>query len=248
MKLLTLSDGNGDSTATPTWFLNYLKWPEIIKLMTKGLELKNCSRYGAGNEFIVNQLKQNIDWADTAIIQWAQPNRLDLVLAHVDPTHWNNIIANDEIYKNNIVECGTNKFWLSSGSTSKEIKNYHLQYISSKQSQMRSQLFVEYAKLLLMQHDVNYRFMLVEHSEYLQVDASWVWHSPWQGLREFRTKSKYSSLDLDVAQPIPLIAFDFIKQHVMPDINLPWRNNKEIDAVENMLYRHYINALKNKPV
>ena len=59
MKLLTLADGYGDSIAVPAWYTKYWKWPEIIKLMTRHLELVNLSRYGAGNEFIVNQLKNN---------------------------------------------------------------------------------------------------------------------------------------------------------------------------------------------
>ena len=103
MKLLTLSDGYGDSKAVPAWYPKYWKWPEIIKLMTKGIELKNCSRYGAGNEFIVNTLKQNIDSADVVMIQWAQPNRLDLVLTQNNNNFWSKVIASDPIYNNNIV-------------------------------------------------------------------------------------------------------------------------------------------------
>jgi len=33
----------------------------------------------------------------------------------------------------------------------------------------------------------------------------------------------------------------------MPSIDLQWRSSREIDAVENMLYRHYQEAVKNKP-
>jgi hypothetical protein len=54
-------------------------------------------------------------------------------------------------------------------------------------------------------------------------------------------------LDLGIVQPTPLVAFDFIKQHIMPNIDLHWRSNREIDAVENMLYQHYQEAVKNKP-
>ena len=125
MKLLTIADGYGDSVAVPTWYSKYWKWPEIIKLMTKGVSLNNCSRYGAGNEFIVNQLKQNIDSADVVIIQWAQPDRLDLVLAHHDPIFWKDVIASDQEYSNNVVECGDNKFWISSASLTSAVQEYH---------------------------------------------------------------------------------------------------------------------------
>jgi hypothetical protein len=247
MKLLTLADGYGDSAAVPSWYPKYWKWPEIIKLMAKGVELNNCSRYGAGNEFIVNQLKQKINDTDVVMIQWAQPDRLDLVLAHNNPVFWNDVIASDPVYKDNVVSCGKHKFWISSGSQTEAVREYHQQYISAKQHQMRSQIFVEYAKLLLEQHNIDYRFMLVDNSDYLGINANWICHEPFKGMSDFKRKSKYSNLDLGIVQPTPLVAFDFVKQYIMPNVDLHWRIKREIDAVENMLYRHYQEAVKNKP-
>lgn len=246
MKLLTLSDGYGDSAAVPAWYSKYRKWPEIIQLMTKGVDLNNRSRYGAGNEFIVNQLKNNVDSADVVIIQWAQPDRLDLVLAHRNPQFWKEVIASDQVYNNSVVDCGNNKFWISSGSQTTAVQEYHQQYISFKQHQMRSQIFVEYAKMLLEQRNIDYRFLLVDNSEYLGIGANWICHEPFKGMSDFKSKSKYRNLDLGIVQPTPLVAFDFIKQYIMPNINLPWRDNRDINAVENMLYRHYQEAIKNR--
>jgi hypothetical protein len=246
MRLLTLSDGYGDSNAVPDWYQKYWKWPEIIGLMTKGLALNNLSRYGAGNEFIVNQLKHEIDHTDKVIVQWAMPNRLDLVLGHQDPAQWNKVIASDQVYSQNVVACNDTKFWLSSGSNTLDVQLYHQKYICAKQHQMRSQIFVEYAKLLLVQASIDYRFMLVEDSRYLNVDANWICHEPFKGMNDFKRKSKYSELDLGLVQPIPLVAFDFVRQYIMPSMDLPWRNSREIDAVENMLYRHYQEAVKKR--
>ena len=215
--------------------------------MTKGVALNNCSRYGAGNEFIVNQLKNNIDSADVVIVQWAQPNRLDLVLAHPDPTFWKDIIASDQVYNNNIVDCGNNKFWISSASKTDAVQEYHQRYISVNQHRLRSQIFVEYAKLLLEQRNIDYQFMLVDDSDYLGIDANWICHEPFKGMSDFKHKSKYSNLDLGIVQPTPLVAFDFVKQYIMPKVALQWRTDREIDAVENMLYQHYQEAIKNKP-
>jgi hypothetical protein len=246
MRLLTLSDGYGDSNAVPDWYQKYWKWPEIIGLMTKGLVLNNLSRYGAGNEFIANQLKHCIDHTDKVIVQWAQPARLDLVLAHQDLTQWNKVIASDHVYSQNVVECNDTKFWISSASKTPEVQEYHQKYICVKQHQLRSQIFVEYAKLLLVQAGIDYRFMLVEDSRYLNVDANWICHEPFCGMNDFKRKSKYRDLDLGMVQPIPLVAFDFVKQYIMPSIDLQWRNSREIDAVENMLYRHYQEAVKKR--
>jgi hypothetical protein len=246
MKLLTLSDGYGDSNAVPIWYPKYWKWPKIIELMTKGVVVNNCSRYGAGNEFIVNQLKQQIDCADVAIIQWARPDRLDLVLEHKDFAFWNDVIASDPVYNNNIVVSGLDRFWISSGSKTPAVQEYHQKYITKRQHQLRSQMFIEYAKLLLENRNIEYRFMLVENSSYINIDAKWICHEPFNGMDAFRYKSKYQDLELGIVQPIPLVAFDFIKQYIMPSIDLHWRTNREIDAVENMLYRHYREAIENK--
>jgi hypothetical protein len=246
MKLLTLADGYGDSVAVPSWYPKYWKWPKIIKLMTKGVDIVDYSRYGAGNEFIVNQLKQNINTVDAAIVQWAQPNRLDLVLSHSNIEFWNGVIASDPVYCNNTVDCGRNKFWLSSASKTPAVQEYHHRYISQNQHQMRSQIFVEYAKLLLEHHKIDYRFMLVDNSKYINVDANWVCHEPFKGMHEFRYVSKYCDLELGITQPIPLVAFDFVKHYIMPSIDLQWRSSREIDAVENMLHRHYQESIKNQ--
>lgn len=246
MKLLTISDGYGDSAAVPQWYPKYWKWPKLIGLMTKGLEIVDLSRYGAGNEFITNQLKQNINVADKAIIQWAQPNRLDLVLSHIDSRYWLDVIASDPVYYNNIIDCGDNKFWISSGSNTAPIKDYHRRFITLEQHRLRSQIFIEYAKMLLEAQKVDYRFMLVDNSDYLNIDANWICHEPMKGMSDFKKKSNYANLDLGIVQPTPLVAFDFIKQFVMPSIDLNWRSNREINAVETMLHRHYQEAVKNR--
>jgi hypothetical protein len=246
MKLLTLADGYGDSIAVPTWYPKYWKWPKIIKLMTKGVDVVDHSRYGAGNEFMVNQLKQHIDSVDVAMVQWAQPDRLDLVLSHPNIDFWNGVIASDPVYHSNTVDCGLNKFWLSSDSQTSAVQEYHHRYISHTQHQMRSQIFVKYAKLLLEHHKIDYRFMLVNNSEYIDVDANWICHEPFKGMNEFRYVSQYRELELGITQPTPLVAFDFIKQHIMPSIDLQWRSSRDIDAVENMLHRHYQESVKNR--
>lgn len=248
VNLLTIADGYGDSTAVPAWYPDYIKWPELIALMTCDVKLTNCSRYGAGNEYITNCLRENINQQDCVLIQWAQPNRLDLVLDHQD-TFWTDTIAVDPVYNNNKVSVGSDQFWLSSASTAVPVREYHEKFISIRQHQLRSQLYIDYATLLLKQHNIEFKFMLTENSEYLaHIEATnWIWHDPWQGMRNFRTRSKYFDLDLGLNQPIPLIFFEFIKLFIMPQVNLPWRNNTQIAAVENMLYRKYNQALENRP-
>jgi hypothetical protein len=221
--------------------------------MTKDVDLLNLSRYGAGNEYIVNCIQKNVNFCNMALIQWAVPNRLDLLLAHKKPhnSFWHDEIAGDSVYNNNVLEIDDNKFWLSSGSNNPSVREYHSKFISIKQHQIRSQLYINYVILLLESKNVHYKFMLTSSSQYLNKDVKldpWLWHSPWEGMCEFRHVSKYADLDLGLHQPIPLIAFDFIKKYIMPVVDLPWRNIREIDAVETMLYRKYQEAIKNKPL
>jgi hypothetical protein len=253
MNLLTVADGFGDNIVGPAWYPNYIKWPEIIKLMTKGVNLLNLSRYGAGNEYIVNCIQQNVNFCNSALIQWAVPNRLDLLLAHNEPhlSTWYADIDCDSVYNNNVLEISGDKFWLSSGTNNSSVKEYHSKFISIKQHQIRSQIYINYVILLLERKNIHYKFMLTSNSQYLDKDVNldpWLWHSPWEGMCEFRHVSKYANLELGLDQPIPLVAFDFIKTYIMPNFNLPWRSNREIDAVESMLYRKYQEAIKNKPL
>jgi hypothetical protein len=250
MNLLTIADGFGDSEAVPDWYPAYVKWPEIIQLMTKGVTLHNLSKFGAGNEYIIHALKQNLLNKDAILIQWAIPNRLDLIL-DVSSEHkkfWDEQISADPVYNNNLVQVGSDQMWISSGSQA--IQEYHKKYISLRQHQLRSQLFIDYATLLLQ--NTNYGFLLTKSSQYLTQTvhdrSRWLCHDTFHGMCEFRHVSRYAELDLDVAQPIPLIQFDFIRQFIQPKFKLPWRSEREQQAVENMLFKKYQEAIKNRPL
>jgi hypothetical protein len=242
-KLLTIADGFGDNNAYPEWYPDYYKWTQIIKLMTKNVDLINYSKYGAGNEYIIYCLKEHINLADFTLVQWAQPNRVDLLVN--TPEHFK-LIAQDPVYHNNIVDINGTSYWLSSGSKLPEVRAIK-DGITMQQHQNRSQLFIDYATMFL-EHN-KYKFLLTADSDYLKINnnENWVWHSPKKGMDSFRFQSNFASLDFGYTQPIPLIAFDFIKKFIMPTSELPWRSLREIDAVENMLLRKYNQYIVNKP-
>lgn len=250
MKLLTIADGFGDSVAKPAWYPGFFKWPEIIKLMTKDLELTNLSRYGAGNEYISQLLMNNVPGNDVALIQWAMPNRLDLVINN--DSYWQQQIAADPVYNANTVLINNDQYWISSASRNPNVQEYHKKYIRLRQHQLRSQLFVDYAKMLLDKHNVKHGFLLTVDSSYLSETikdtSNWVWHDAFKGMHSFRFVSKYADLDakLKLIQPISLVQFDFISQFIVPKFDLNWRRSVELTAVENMLYRKYKEAIINK--
>lgn len=246
-----MADGFGDSKAAPDWYPDFFKWPEIIGLMTRGTKIHNLSRYGAGNEFILQCVRQHYDKVDTVLVQWAIPNRLDLIIKDPD-NFWDHQIDQDETYHANTVTLGQDRFWISSASKNPNIRTYHEKYIGYRQHQLRSQTFVEHATLLLKQAGKAHGFLLTWDSEYLETcvrDPSiWHWHAPFKGMHSFRYVSKFADLDFGITQPISLIQFDFIKQFILPRMDLPWRGAKEIDAVENMLHKKYQQALANKHI
>lgn len=250
IRLLTIADGFGDSQAVPTWYPQYIKWPEIIHLMTRGVELCNLSRFGAGNEYIIQRLRDGFRDSDKCLIQWAMPCRLDLILAHNNENteYWNAQIKADSVYGNNVIEINHDRMWITSASISAGVKEYHKKFISRRQHQIRSQVFVDYATLLLAH--TQHGFLLTKDSKYLSETVkdtkNWYWHNEFQGMCEFRHQSKYAELELGLVQPIPLVQFDFIRQFVQPRFDLPWRSEREIQAVETMLYRKYRESVKNK--
>ena len=252
INLLTIADGFGDSHAVPSWYPDYIKWPEIIKLMTRNVTLHNLSRYGAGNEYILHCLRNNLIDKQAVIIQWAIPDRLDLILSHNGEytDFWSQKIASDPIYNNNILLCGNDSVWISSASNVPEVREYHTKFIGLRQHQLRSQFYIDYATLLLK--DIQHGFMLTKNSSYLNETirdhSNWFWNQPFQGMCEFRYDSKYAELELNITQPLPLVQFDFIRKFIQPKFDLPWCSERDIHAVETMLYRKYQKALKNKPI
>lgn len=252
VNLLTISDGFGDHKVNPDWYPFYMKWPEIIRLMTRGVNVVNFSHQGAGNEYIVNRLRNNLVDKDAVLIQWVPPDRLDLVLAHQTTYEkfWTEQIATDPVYNKNTVQADQHRMWLSSASKIPAVVEYHQKYINMQHHQLRSQLFVDYATLLLQ--DIKHGFLLTKTSRYLEhtvTDHSrWHWHEKFQGMCEFRHVSHYAELDLGLVQPIPLVQFDFVRQFIQPRFDLPWRSENEIQAVEKMLYRKYQEAIKKQPL
>jgi len=251
LKILALADGFGDSRASPSWYPKFLKWPAILALMTKGTEVIDLCRYGAGNEYMVSCLRENHCKADVIFLQWAIPNRLDLLLAHESENlyQWQCQIDADVSYQHNFQHIGNDRWWISSASTAPWASTYRDNMISQKQHQNRSKIWVEYAHNLLIKK--THGFLLTWDSHYLN-DADvepevWIWHDRWKGMHDWRYHSQYRDLDLDVTQPIPLIHFDFIKRFILPRFDLPWRNERELDAVESMLTRHYNQYKDHKP-
>jgi hypothetical protein len=149
----------------------------------------------------------------------------------------------------NIVQLGNDRVWITSASTADGVQEYHKKFISYQQSRIRSQLYVDYATLLLAH--VRHGFLLTKTSEYLRETitdtVNWYWHDQLQGMCEFRHQSKYADLELGLVQPTPLVQFDFIRQFIQPSFDLPWRNERDIQAVETMLHRKYKEAIKNRP-
>lgn len=251
IKLLTISDGFGDSKAVPSWYQNCLRWPELIGLMTNGVDVLNYSRYGAGNEYIIEVLKHHHQNADAVLVQWAGPQRLDLLLDHKDgyQDYWEKQIATDSKYSNNMIQINDDRYWLSSSSDLPDVIEYHNKYITLKQQKNRSRTYIEYASLLLK--DKLHGFMLTFSSEYIKDSINdqsrWFWHEPFKGMSNFRSLEKYKRFSMGLLQPTPLIAYDFIIQYIKPNFDIPWKDDKELANIKEMLYNQFLDAEEKQP-
>jgi hypothetical protein len=255
VNLLTIADGYGDSNATPPWYRNYIKWPKLVQQMAANVNLTNLSRYGAGNEYMVECLRAHIDSADMILFQWTQVNRLDLLLDHTPDiqSFWQEQIDKDPVYNENVLSIKNDSYWISSASKNEFIQAYHNKFISYPQHQNRTELYIDYATMLLEKKNKSFKFLLTYSLPFLKdMDINkdnWVWHKDYTGMENFRYYSKYADVDLKTyVQPCPLIHFDFIKQYIMPKIDLQWHSTEELGKIENNLYNSHKEAMKNKPI
>jgi hypothetical protein len=249
-KILIIGDGFADPAAAHLWYQDFYKWPTLINLMAKNIAITNMARYGAGNEYMSYCLQSQYQHYDLVLIQWSKAERLDLVLDHTQEhlTFWQQTIAQDPVYQHNVVDLEGKKIWISSASKNQTVVEYHQKYITPTQHQMRSQLLVEHAMLMLEANNIDYRFMLTYDAPYLSnINARWMCHKPLRGQHSFRSVSKHSQADIDYVQPIPLVSFDYIRKVIQPNLDLDWRSDCDLDALEVMLLKKHQLAMKQKP-
>lgn len=198
-KIFCLGDGFAHGHIWP-------EWPQILAALLPEHTIIPITGIGAGNEFLINGLlTQNI--ANSAVIfQWAIPNRFDKIL---QDHQWQDIIKNDPVYFFNTVERNHIKWWLSSGSSTKQIQDYHKFYLQSLQANIR---LLDQQKLIdtyVRYHKCNYIKISTEEQD------------------AYSLQSRFANIRGNQVQPSPEVHFCYLDEIIVPLLNVNIDHNRK---------------------
>lgn len=192
-KIFCLGDGYAHGHIWP-------EWPQILQALVPEYQVSVISGIGAGNEFLVTELLDlgNEIQDHLVIFQWAQHNRFDKL---VEDEHWEKIGKSDPVYHFNFYQRKDRHWWLSSGSTTQRVNDYH-NLVQNKQSVLRSN---------------NYRILV---SNYLQNKGCKFYFTSTQEQETYAQQPKFQRSRGNEVQPSPLIHFNFLQEIILPNISL----------------------------
>jgi hypothetical protein len=190
-KILTFGDGYAANHIWP-------EWPAVLQALYPELEHENFGAVGAGDEFIATAVVQaHQRWPQAFfIVQWAQSNRFDKL---IQDTSWDSIIDSDPVYDFNRVNLHGQTWWLSSASQQPAVRQYHDQYVQTKQADLRSS---------------NYRYLvanlLQERSIFFDLAK----------IRNFANQPRFATVRQQHVQPSPIVHMTWVEEYLVP--KLPW--------------------------
>jgi hypothetical protein len=215
-KIFCLGDGFAHGHIWP-------EWPQILTALLPDYDVIPITGIGAGNEFLISGLLGQDIANSTVIFQWAIANRFDKLLRfHND--QWQEIIKNDPVYWFNVVEQNGVKWWLSSGSTSSEVKHYHDFYVTRRQAHHR---LVNQQKLI--EAYVNYH-----NCNYVKIST------PEQDAYSFQMR--FAGIRGKEIQPSPVVHYCYINEVILPKLNVTVdvdRKNKLENLIKNTKWIAY---------
>lgn len=195
-------------------------WPMWSQILAEILDCEwtNLSQVGAGNEVIAAQIldelaNQFCSCTDTLwLIQWTQPNRLDLQ----NPERFTDQISQDPVYYKNYVRTALgHNYWCSSASTIDFVTTNN-DLIPITQHQSRSRMFQLAVAHALDHSQATWKYLLTYPADWREQkfisESSWLLPS----LKEFRSVSQYLDLDIGYIQPVSSVHLDWLEQKVLP--------------------------------
>lgn len=206
-KIFTFGDGFATGHIWP-------EWPQIMDALLEDYEIINISGVGAGPEFLVTSLVNNIDKlrGQTVVFQWPFAFRFDKLLE--DDT-WDKIISSDTTYCENIKTINDQRWWLSSASLTDEIAEYS-KFIQEKQAQTRLEVYKVLTKHTLDNLLCNYYFTST-------IDEIL-----------FSKQSRFHLTKLQEIQPSPVVHYYFVVEEIIPSLGIELSINKK-KTLENLI-------------
>jgi hypothetical protein len=195
-KIFCFGDGFATGHIWPEWpqILQALLMPEYHVIVTAGV--------GAGAEFLVCGFVDQISDIknSTVIFQWPVGNRFDKLL---EDSSWKEIITNDKVYHfNTNVDKQGRTWWLSSKSSTEEIKRYHECYVQPSQHNLRLKVY----KQLIHHSAANLNCKLINTST-LEQDI-------------FSKQERFKEIRQKEVQPSPLLHFYWLVEQIIPQTTI----------------------------
>jgi hypothetical protein len=201
----------------------FIKWPQILKMLSDNIILKNHAAIGAGNEWIANQiLQQELNKDHLYLVQWTVSNRHDFVVTKA----LEDVINTDPVYKNNLYD----NWWCSSESKTKFVLSLK-EHINTDQMKLRTLNHILMIQNLFDNLNLNYRFMSSYDIDWLEGNPAekfinwdkWIWHEKLRGMDAYSNNFKRSTKFI---QPTPYIQYRWIKDILMSKLDLDWKKDK----------------------
>ena len=172
---------------------------------------KGLAGIGAGAEFLVAQFVEHMPYDNTTVIfQWPIADRFDKI---IQDEQWKDIVVADPVYHFNTHQLANCEWWLSSGSSSPKIREYHQTYVQSAQSAHRLKVYQQLVKEILDKSRCKYLFITTpEQDQY--------------------SKITHSEIRGNEVQPSTLSHFYFLIEKIIPQLNL---HSKLINRLEQIL-------------
>lgn len=178
------------------------EWPQILQALAPQYQVINTAGIGAGSEFLVSGFVDLInDMQDSIVIfQWPYIKRFDKML---QDHSWQRTIDNDPIYHFNVNTDHSNRsWWLSSASTSQEIKKYHTQYVQSQQHARRQQVY----ETLVSYTCKNLNCQIIYTS------------TPEQ--EKFSRSTRFKLTRQNQVQPSPIVHYYWLIEEILPQVDI----------------------------
>jgi hypothetical protein len=199
-------------------------WPMMLQQSTLDTRVISLGKPAAGNEFIFNSVLYAIEnkTPDLVIIQWAQCQRLDLV---VDSSTKRNIALNDEIYYHNLYRVEDKEWWLSNASKQKYVTDYHDFYIGQQQAISRTRNYVISMAAILTNKGIPYKFTSTYDTEFdLKTWDHWAWHEHRRGMEHYSKQQRFAETRGGQIQPSTLVHQTWVDEILKPQLDmLEWK-------------------------
>lgn len=207
-KIYTFGDGYATGHLWP-------EWPQILQALVPDYQVLNTSAIGAGPEYLVHKLIQQLDEMQNSqvLLQWPNPCRFDKLMEN---DHWEDIAQNDPVYYFNIIPDGNRRWWLSSASTNNHIQTYHSFFVQPEQHKIRLDAYK-----ILVQNTLKNIGCKVHYTSLAEAGA-------------FGDQPRFQKIRQKEVQPSPPVHYYFLTEKLLPNTDI------KFDSERSQLLEHLI--------